>query len=529
MSSKGMTRRRFVTRAAFGAAGLALGGRAFGQMMGGGGGTGGGGMGGGSGVIDPPVGSVLQDPVLATNTSTTPGIVDVSIEARIAQVAVNGAPASLLTYDGSFIAPTIRANPGDVVYLRFRNSLPYTTETNLLGHVKNVTNVHVHGWHVSPGTDMATGLPADDVHIPVAAGGGELVYCYDLAHQRPGSIGLYHPHVHGTVAEQVWGGLVGALDVSDGPIAALAAFPARLLVLKDITLGDGEPAPYTMLGEYMHGKEGDLVMVNAQVNPYLPARPGEVVRLRVLNTSNARFYRLSLQGHALHLAGTDGGLLDKPYATSEILLSPGERIDVLVKASGTSGDYKLLSLPYARSGMMASPQITLMTLRVKGAKTSQTLPASVNPSAQRLSDDSTLPRPRFVLSMGQGKGYVNGVSFSVASDGTLTSDYHHSAVDSDEIWEIVNESGMDHPWHQHVNDAQVLAVSGGDSTYAPYAQLYTRAPAFKDTVIVPKWGSVTLRLPIRDFTGMTMYHCHILEHEDIGMMGMWHIGAGMPM
>lgn len=489
---------------------------------------GGGGMGGG-GVVDPPVGSALQDPILAANASTTPGIVDVRIEARIAPAVVNGAPASLLTYDGSFIAPTIRANPGDVVTLRFRNSLPYTTETNLLGHVKNVTNVHVHGWHVSPGMDMETGLPADAVHIPVPAGGGELVYRYDLRNQRPGSIGLYHPHVHGTVAEQMWGGLVGALDVSDGPITALAGIPTRLLVLKDITLSNGEPAPYTMLGEYMHGKEGDVVMVNAQVNPYLPLRPGEIVRLRILNTSNARFYRLSLQGHSLHLVGTDGGLLDKPYPLSEILVSPGERIDVLVKASATSGDYKLLSLPYARMGGMASSQITLMTLRVKGSRTSQSLPAAVNPSAARLSDDPSLPRPRFVLSMGQGKGYVNGVSFEIRPDGTIVADEHHSMVGTDEVWEIVNESGMDHPWHQHVNDAQVLAVSGGDSTYAPYAQLYTRAPAFKDTIVVPKWGSVTLRIPVRDYTGMTMYHCHILEHEDIGMMGMWHIMGDMPM
>jgi FtsP/CotA-like multicopper oxidase with cupredoxin domain len=524
MSSTGMTRRRFVSRAAIGAAGLALGGRALGQMMGGGGmGGGGGGMGGGGGVVDPPVGSALADPVLATNASTTPGVVDVSIEARIAQVAVNGAPASLLTYDGSFVAPTIRASPGDVVYLRFRNSLPATTETNLLGHVKNVTNVHVHGWHVSPGTDLATGLPADDVHIPVAAGGGELVYCYDLRNQPAGSFALYHPHVHGTVAEQVWGGLMGALDVSDGPITALSAYPAHVLVLKDITLVGGEPAPYTMLGEYMHGKEGDVVMVNAQVNPYLAIRPGDVVRLRILNGSNARFYRLSLQGHSLYVVGTDGGLLDRPYAVSEVLVSPGERVDVLVKASTSTGDYKLLSLPYARQGSMASAQITLMTLRVKGSRSSQALPSAVNPSAQRLSDDPALPRSRFVLSMGQGKGYVNGVSFEIQGDGTIVSDEHHSTVGTDEIWEIVNESGMDHPWHQHVNQAQVLAVSGGDSTYAPYAQLHTRAPAFKDTVVVPKWGSATLRVPIRDYTGMTMYHCHILEHEDIGMMGMWHI------
>jgi FtsP/CotA-like multicopper oxidase with cupredoxin domain len=531
MAQKRIGRRAFVARATAGIAGAALGRSALGQMSGGGG-TGGGGMGGGGGIVDAPVGGLLQEPPVAALTSSSePGVFDVSIEARIAPAVVNGTPASLLTYNGSFIAPTIRVNPGDKLQLHFRNALPYTTETNILGHRKNVTNVHVHGLHVSPDADAETGLPADNVHLPVDAGGGEIVYRYDLCGQRPGSMALYHPHVHGTVAEQFWGGLVGIIDIGDGPVAALAAYPARLLVLKDLTVVNGEPAPHDTIGDYMQGLDGSTVMVNAQVNPYLPVRPGEVRRLRIVNASTARFYRIALQGHTLHVVGTDGGLLDQPYPVSEILLASGERVDVLVKASTTSGDYKLLALPYARRGNMTTPQITLMTVRVSGPRVSQQLPAAVNPDvAGRLADDPMLPRPRFVLSMGQGRGYINGVSFDVLPDGTVVADEHHSVVDTDEIWEVVNQSGMDHPWHQHVNDAQVLAVSGGDAAYARYAALYTRAPAFKDTIIVPKFGSVTFRLPIRDHTGMTMYHCHILEHEDIGMMGMWHIMEdGMPM
>lgn len=530
MSIGKIGRRVFVARASLGLGALALGVRAQAQMQGGGmggGGMGGGGMGGGTSTVDPPVGSLLQDPPVAVSRSATPGVVDVSIDARLAPAVVNGSSATLLTYDGSFIAPTIRARSGDVVYLRFTNALPPTTRTNLLGHLKNVTNVHVHGWHVSPGNDGTTGLPADDVHLTVPAGGGRVDHCYDLRWQRPGSLGLYHPHVHGTVAEQVWSGLIGALDVSDDPITALSGYDRRLLVLKDLTLSNGEPAPYTMMGDYMMGKEGAVAMVNGQVNPYLPARPGEVKRLRVINASNARFYRLAVQGHVLHLVGTDGGLLDGPRQLGELLLAPGERADLLVKASATTGDYKLLALPYARIGNMASAQITLMTLRVKGAKVSQALPGLIDGSAARLSDDPALPRARFTLSMGQGRGYVNGVTFDVLSDGTVRSDEHHSTVGTDEIWEIVNASAMDHPWHQHVNDGQVLAFSGGDAAFASYARLYTAIPGFKDTVIVPKGGSVTLHVPIRHFTGMTMYHCHILEHEDVGMMGMWHIMDGM--
>jgi FtsP/CotA-like multicopper oxidase with cupredoxin domain len=515
-------RRVFLARASLGIAAAAVGGSALGQM---GGGMGGGGMGGGA-VIDPPVGPRLADPPVATNRSGTEGVVDVSIDARVATVDVNGSPVSLLTYGGSFIAPTIRARRGNIVRLHFQNSLPYTTSTNLLGHPKNVTNVHVHGWHVSPGNDMH-GVPADNVHLLVPPGGGVQDYEYALTGQRPGTLGLYHPHVHGTVAEQFWGGLVGALDVADDPITTLAGIETHVVVLKDLTITSGAPAPYESLRDYMHGKEGQLVTVNAQVNPYLPLRPGEVKRLRILNASNARFYRLSLQGHALHVVGTDGGLLDKPYAVSEMLVSPGERLDVLVKASSSKGSYKLLALPYARMGNMASGQVTLMTVQVSGSRASGAIPAVVNASAARLPSDTTdVARARFVLSMGQGRGYVNGVSFE-SHDHAFK---HMSYVDTEEIWEIVNDSGMDHPWHQHVNDGQVISASGGDAVYAGYASFMTLAPAWKDTIIVPKGGSITLRLPILDYEGMTMCHCHILEHEDIGMMAMWHImGSGMPM
>ncbi len=93
-----------------------------------------------------------------------------------------------------------------------------------------------------------------------------------------------------------------------------------------------------------------------------------------------------------------------------------------------------------------------------------------------------------------------------------------------EIWAVTNASGMDHPFHQHVDHAQVLAISGADSSYPRYQDM----PAWKDTVLIPKMGSATLLVPVLDYDGMTMFHCHILEHEDIGMMGVWDRG-GMSM
>jgi FtsP/CotA-like multicopper oxidase with cupredoxin domain len=279
------------------------------------------------------------------------------------------------------------------------------------------------------------------------------------------------------------------------------------------------------------------------VNPRLDVYPGQVFRLRVLNVSNARFYRLALQGHTLQVVGTDGGLLDWPYPMPEVLLAPGERVDVLVKASATASAYKLLSLPYARTGSMTSPQITLMTVnvttdaeppvaeatvlpRARPTKPKATDVPSVNPHAVRVPAGTTgvAKSPRFVLSMGQGRGYVNGITF------TATSAFEHASdVGTEEIWEIVNQSGMDHPWHQHTNDAQLLSFSGGDAAYQRTQALWAAAPAWKDVILVPKWGSVRLRIPVMHYAGHAMMHCHILEHEDIGMMAHWHIMGDGPM
>jgi len=212
-------------------------------------------------------------------------------------------------------------------------------------------------------------------------------------------------------------------------------------------------------------------------------------------------------------------LLDKPYKVSSMVLSPGERLDVLVRATQTSGTYKFLSLPYSRHGNMGSAQITLMTVSYKGSKAGDVLPATVDPSAVRIPVPANTVTRSLNLSMGQGRGYINGISFSETSTFEI-----HSELDNYEVWEITNASGMDHPFHQHVNPAQVLSISGGNSGYASF---YSAVPAWKDVVLVPKWGTARILVPVKDYDGMTMFHCHILEHEDIGMMGMWHIMGGM--
>ncbi|MHB8941294.1 MAG: multicopper oxidase family protein [Desulfobacteria bacterium] len=505
MGRKGLSRREFIRFSSLVVGAGYLGANAAKSaagMMGGGGG-----MGGGTSVIDPPPGALFRDPPVAWNKSTAANIVEVDLEAGVTQVNVNGTMANLLTYNGGFPGPTIRVRNSDTLKINLTNSLSMLG-TNILGHDRDITNLHTHGLHVSPEGN------SDNV-MRMLMSGDTFNYEYDLSKQAAGTLNFYHPHVHGSVAEQYWGGLAGALIVEDD-LPVLSGFETHLMILKDIALSGADPEPYTSTMDFMHGKVGDTAMVNGQVNPVLNIRPGQVQRWRVLNASNARFYMLSLEGHALSVVGTEGGLLDKPYPQPQILLSPGERVEILVKASRKSGSYRLLSLPYNRGGGSMGQQVTLLTLSYKGSRTSDAVPSVIDPEAVRVQEMPMATRT-LALSMGQGKGYINGISFA-GMDSTFEI---HSMLGTWEIWRVVNQSMMDHPFHQHVNPCQVLSISGGD---AGYASLYTSAPAWKDVVLIPKMGSATLLVPVMDYGGMSMFHCHIVEHEDIGMMGLWHIG-----
>ncbi len=488
-----------------------MGGRGPGGGGGGGGGHGGGGGSSGGTIIDPPVGDHLSDPVeLIDEDPNTPEI-EVSLEVKKATVPVNGTLANLMTYNGHFPGPTIRVKKGDILKVSFKNSLPKTTKTNLLGYQRNFTNLHTHGWHVSPKP------PADHVMYELAPGKTHY-HEYDTSLQEAGTLSFYHTHLHGLSAEQYWAGLIGALVAEDdAEIDLLGGYETHIMIIKDIALSGTEPAPHSTMMDYMHSKEGNIVMVNGQVNPYLNMKTGQVQRWRILNGSNSRFYKLSLENHDMYLIGTDGGLLDKPYRRSTLLISPGERVDILVKGTQGSGSYRFKSLPYSRMGNHAGDTITLLTVIYNGElSTYQEIPSTINPDAQFLDPNSvTIVKERtLVLSMGQGNAYINGQDFDVNPYTIM------SKVGTYEKWTISVEGGMDHPFHQHVNAGQIISVTGGDPEYA---SLYTSIPAWKDTVLVPKWGSVTILVPVMDYDGMAMFHCHILEHEDIGMMGVWEI------
>lgn len=483
------------------------------------------------------------------------------LEARRSPVLIDNGPlAELSTYNGMYPGPLIRLSAGDVLELQLKNSLPHGGD-NLLGHHRGPTNLHTHGLHVSPSGR------ADNVFLEIPPG-GTFAYQFDTRHHRPGTTNWYHPHQHGIVAEQVWDGLAGALIVDDGDIApSLAPYRAPgktyTCVLKDISLTAGRPSPFTA-HDFMAGKEGDIVTVNGQVHPVLSMRPGEVKRLRFINAGNARYYTLSLEGHGdpdagdgFYIIGTDGGLLERPVRLSSpadpelfrpdgerltqqrlspfLTVGPGERVDLLLRASAAAGRYRLFSLPYDR-GHEKQELVTLMTIDVAGVAVDEAIPAMVNLRPETIPADilanvGDLPVRKLELTMDMDMSHgslamsINGVRWH----GHYPNETSHkitSAVGprSYEVWEVTDSSTMDHPFHIHTNDFQVLDIScgNGEMDYAEFYRPDHLPGAWKDTLNIGK-GSHTFKIlvPVTDFGGDTVFHCHIAEHEDAGMMGRW--------
>jgi FtsP/CotA-like multicopper oxidase with cupredoxin domain len=331
------------------------------------------------------------------------------------------------------------------------------------------------------------------------------------------------------VAPQVFGGLAGAIVVEDAidGLPELAGASERVLVLSDPVLGTSSRVLDVSMRERMLGRQGDAVLVNGLESPTITASAGTLEHWRVVNASPSRYYRLTLERHALTVIGTDGGRLPSPVEVPEVLLAPGERIELLV-APSAAGSYRLQSLRYDRGslgmgmGSGSAPSSTpalIATLQVTGDATAAAMPAAVA-SADSLALAAPTGRREVVFAMGMGRGGMGGMggggsggmgrSFTI--DGK-TFDPKRTDITTGlgriEEWALRNTSTMDHPFHLHVWPFQIVARSDGDPV----------SPGWKDTVNLPAGETVTVRLPLTEIGGRTVYHCHILDHEDLGMMG----------
>ena len=421
------------------------------------------------------------------------GLLQVNLKAVKGALQIGGRGATALSFNGGLPGPTLRLLAGDRLTVSLHNGL------------SSPTNLHVHGLHVSPEGN------GDNMFVTVEPGTA-FDYEYQLPANHPPGVYWYHPHHHGFVAEQIFGGLYGAIIVDDPE--PIPASRERVMVISDITLDGSGNVPAVSAMEQMIGREGELILVNGQLNPRLTAHPGEVERWRIINACVSRYLRLRLDGQQLQLLGIDSGRFQTPLSVDELLLAPANRADLLVTAA--AGTSILRALPYDRGGpggMMGAgigqtdDVASLASLDVAGDPVTSLLPVPVQPAPRDLRAAAVTAHRELTFAMGMGGSMM---SFTINDQefdaGRVDITTQAGAI---EEWELINTSPMDHPVHLHVWPMQIIEDNGRTLDSA----------IWQDVVNVPARSRVTVRIAFDDFTGRSVYHCHILDHEDLGMMG----------
>lgn len=433
----------------------------------------------------------LTTPPLLQNESTSPGTVEVTLTAAPAVIEMApGIVTDGYAYNGMIPGPLLEVSEGDRVIVHLKNELD------------EETTVHWHGFHIPAQVD---GSPFN----PIPAG-GSVDFEFEIPEGTAGTY-WYHPHPDMVTGHQVAKGLYGGIIVRD-PDDPLPAMTEKLLILSDNRfLEDGSvdlPERRSMQGriDFENGREGDIMFVNGQVMPTIPIRPGEVQRWRVVNASAARVYRLTIPEHELVHVGSDGGLFEKPVVTDELLIANSERLEFLVRGTAEPGTKTVLrDLPYDRYIPQTRPRNWDQPQDLLAVEYTDDPPISgpeIPETLRRIEPldpaEATVERT-FVLT----QGFINGKTMDMARvDET-------AELGATEIWTVENLVGMDHPFHLHGFSFQVLDRNGVPEPYR----------SWKDSVNVPKHETVRLIVRFEDFPGLWMYHCHILDHEDEGMMG----------
>jgi FtsP/CotA-like multicopper oxidase with cupredoxin domain len=446
-----------------------------------------------------PEGATLRELPRLVNESVTPGLFKAKLTAAPATARfAEGLETPILAYNGMSPGPLIEVNEGDRVEIGFANGIPGEAST-----------IHWHGMPVPADQD---GNPMDPV-----ASGAERTYAFELPGQSAGSY-WYHPHPHGTTAQQVYRGLAGVFLVKAKSDPIPAAYGDTVLMFTDLRLAADGTMPDNTMIDLMNGRVGDHVLVNGQKNPVLSVAAGTKRRFRLYNATNARFLNLSFGDAPVTIVGTDGGLIEAPAIAAELLLAPAERLEVIV-AFERPGKAMLTTLAYDRGWMgPGRPEDAGLTLLTVDVSEDVAEPAPPLPETLRLIAGLGTPAlsRRFVftetMAMAMGAGgmemgfLINGAAFDMNRIDVV------ARAGEVELWEVSNQADMDHPFHVHGTQFEVVERERGGVVAKPAYR------AWKDTVNVARGETVRLLLR-QERPGPRMYHCHILEHEQLGMMG----------
>jgi suppressor of ftsI len=435
-------------------------------------------------------GATLQAPAVYASRD---GILNVTLVASEQRVTIAGQPVLAKVYGNSFSAPTLMVSPGDLVRIK------------LVNHLDEPTNLHFHGLEVSPSGH------ADNIFVSVNPG-RSFQYAFRLPRSAPTGTFWYHSHEMVPMdemgrypdafsEEQVFDGLSGLLEVRglnrDLP-PALRGVPERYIALRDVQIAGGQ-----IVSSDINSNGSTTRLVDGQLDPRITIGPGQTELWHIANIGADIFYRLALPGHTFEVIAQDGHPVIHAEPAATLVLPPGKRWDVLVRG-GRPGVSKLETLFY-NEGDDHYPQTTLATVVTAGrARAATRMPSVVSWASVNLGLAHVARRRVVVFSENHAgtRFFIDGQSYDPSKIN------FHARLGTVEQWTVVNQTDETHPFHMHTYPMQLMSVNGVPTAFNGY----------QDEIILPPRGYVVMRINFAQYTGETVFHCHILAHEDAGMM-----------
>ena len=440
--------------------------------------------------------------------------------------AVNETGRDAFAFDGATIAPVIRASPGNVLQITYVNDLPVkSTETCAVNPCMDMTNLHFHGLAVSPKS------PEDDVLGMMAKPGEVLHYSVNIPRDHPPGLYWYHTHPHGESHRQVLDGMSGAIVIEgiERYAPQVTRLRERVIVVRGLSI-EHDPHSAELRHQVLISSRGcggeaeaveEILTVNGAVRPSIEIAPKERQFWRIVNASPDRYLDLDLDGQPFEIVALDGVPLTYhepkgPSRTADhLLVAPAGRLEAIVTGpkAGSHSSLRTLCVDTGPDGD-PNPGMVLADLAAPSRARSVPLPRLVHalddrPPLYKPLDveqlKKTLPDFTVVFTEDKNGFYINGRKF--APDAIPMTSVR---VGTRQHWRIVNETAELHPFHIHQVHFLAYAENGVPLTH----------PAWLDTVNVPYRGSVDVILDFSDpvIKGMSVFHCHLLNHEDKGMM-----------
>jgi len=425
------------------------------------------------------------------------GILKTTLVVENKSGTIDGKPFTAMLYNGSLPGPTLHVYPGDRLQL------------DLINNLNEPTNLHFHGFHVSPANN------SDNIFLDVAPGKTQHYSVY-IPKDHPLGTDWYHPHFHGLTYTQVNNGLAGLIIVEG--LQKLLPKPLQNITTHNFEIKD---FPYDPLFSETHNMSNSVtgherLTVNGEVNPVINIKSGETQLWRFANMNTETYASVNLTGHKFHVIAEDGYPVWKVWDNDTLLLPFGKRFDVLVTGQGNGS----IPIRYVNDAYNDHPIGTILaTVHVQGNQNVKpvSLPTTLPPFANSSSiykwkdlSNATISAHRVLTLQSDDRDWIYTINNKTFDPNRMDEKVKLGTV---EEWKFINldpvQSANHHPMHIHTNDFQVMSVNG-----KPYD-----ANGRQDTVLVPTNSTVVVRIPAYDFVGKTVYHCHLLFHEDYGMMG----------